>query len=235
MTSPTVHHCPEAVHRPGRRRRRGVWAAVAALLVAASTWGGGGAATAAISHLSPAGRAGSAASAGSAAGARAGSAAAAVQPAAAVVGRPDFGPHVYVFDPGMAQSTIQATVDSIAAEQVPNQFGPQRYALLFEPGVYGSVADPLVFQVGYYTEVAGLGSSPGAVTVNGSIDVYNQCLPPTTPGTPNCTALDNFWRSVSNLTIHVTGGSGCRSGRTSGRCPRPRRCAGSRSPAGTCR
>ena len=204
ITSPTVQDCPEAVHGPDRRRRRGVWAAVAALLVAAATWGGGGAAAAATSHRPPTAGAGAATDAGSAAGA--------VQPAAAAVGRPDFGPHVYVFDPGMAQSTIQATVDSIAAEQVPNQFGPQRYALLFEPGVYGSVADPLVFQVGYYTEVAGLGSSPGAVTVNGSIDVYNQCLHPTTPGTPNCTALDNFWRSVSNLTIHVTGGSGCRSG-----------------------
>jgi hypothetical protein len=32
--------------------------------------------------------------------------------------------------------------------------------LLFMPGTYGSATDPLNFQVGYYTEVAGLGSSP---------------------------------------------------------------------------
>src|SRR5579875_451196 len=38
--------------------------------------------------------------------------------------------------------------------------GTQRYALLFEPGTYGSSTDPLNFQVGYYTTVAGLGLSP---------------------------------------------------------------------------
>src|SRR3974377_2331968 len=63
---------------------------------------------------------------------------------------PDFGPNVVVFNPSMPQSQIQATVDAIAAQQVPNQFGTQRYALLFEPGTYGSATDPLNFQVGYY-------------------------------------------------------------------------------------
>ena len=114
---------------------------------------------------------------------------------------------MYVFTPSMPQSQIQATVDSIANQQISNQFGTQRYALLFEPGTYGSAADPLIFQVGYYTEVAGLGGSPGDVTINGSIDVYNQCLRPRRA--TNCIALDNFWRSLSNLTINVTGGTGC--------------------------
>ena len=125
-----------------------------------------------------------------------------------VAGVPDLGANVYVFSPDMDQSYIQSTVDAIASLQVGNQFGPQRFALLFEPGTYGSVADPLIFQVGYYTEVAGLGQSPGDVVVNGSIDVYNQCS--TNPdGSPNCIALDNFWRSLSNLTINVAGGTGC--------------------------
>jgi hypothetical protein len=123
--------------------------------------------------------------------------------------QPDLGPNVLVFDPSMPQSTIQATVDAVAAQQVSNQFGTQRYALLFEPGTYGSAANPLIFQVGYYTEVAGLGQSPGDVTINGSIDVYNQCFPTGTPGTTNCIALDNFWRSLSNLTIRVAGLTGC--------------------------
>ena len=108
----------------------------------------------------------------------------------------------------MPQSQIQATVDAISAQQVPNQFGTERYALLFEPGTYGTAANPLIFQVGYYTEVAGLGHNPGDVTINGTIDVYNQCFP-TTDGSSNCIALDNFWRSLSNLTINVAGGSGC--------------------------
>jgi hypothetical protein len=110
---------------------------------------------------------------------------------------PDFGPNVYIFSPGMPQSQIQATVDSIASQQVSNQFGNQRYALLFEPGTYGSKADPLSFQVGYYTAVAGLGSSPNDVVINGAIDSFNQC------SSDGCTALVNFWRSLSNLTINV--------------------------------
>jgi hypothetical protein len=144
-----------------------------------------------------------AASAKPAAPARA-AAPATVSPAVHLAGEPDFGPNVYVFTPSMPQSQIQDTVDSIANQQVSNQFGTQRYALLFEPGTYGSAADPLIFQVGYYTEVAGLGGSPGDVTINGSIDVYNQCFTGN-----NCIALDNFWRSMSNLTINVAGGTGC--------------------------
>src|SRR5260221_8991282 len=111
----------------------------------------------------------------------------------------DFGPSVYIFNPHMPQRVIQATVDAVANQQVSNQFGTQRYALLFEPGTYGSSTSPLNFQVGYYTTVAGLGQSPNDVVINGSIYVHNQCF-----GTNNCTALVNFWRSLSNLTINVT-------------------------------
>ncbi|HET7555172.1 MAG TPA: hypothetical protein VFJ75_05915, partial [Gaiellaceae bacterium] len=122
-------------------------------------------------------------------------------------GPPDFGPNVIVFDPSMPQSQIQATVDAIAAQQVPNQFGTQRYALLFEPGTYGTPQNPLNFQVGYYTSVAGLGREPGDVVVNGSIYVHNQC----TNG--SCVALNNFWRSLSNLTINVSNSNqGCYAG-----------------------
>ena len=107
---------------------------------------------------------------------------------------PSLGSNVIVFTPTEPLATIQATVDAISAQQVNNQFGTQRYALLFEPGVYGSASNPLNFQVGYYTQVAGLGAQPGDTVINGSIDVYNQCS--TTGG---CVALDNFWRSLSNL------------------------------------
>jgi hypothetical protein len=118
---------------------------------------------------------------------------------------PALGPNVLVFDPSMPITRIQAAVDAVAAQQVGNQFGAQRYALLFKPGVYGSAAQPLIVQVGYYTEVAGLGAAPTDVTINGHVDVYNQCYAP-----DNCIALNNFWRSVSNLTINVMGLSGCR-------------------------
>ncbi len=121
--------------------------------------------------------------------------------------QPNFGSNVYIFNPTMPLSQIQATVDSIATQQISNQFGTQRYALLFQPGTYGSSTNPLNFQVGYYTAVAGLGQSPNDVVINGSIDVYNQC----TDG--SCIALINFWRSLSNLTINVTNPTfGCYTG-----------------------
>jgi hypothetical protein len=135
----------------------------------------------------------------------AGVAAAASNPNSAS-GPPDFGPNVKIFDPSMPLSQIQSTVDAIASQQVDNELGTQRYALLFMPGTYGTAATPLIIQVGYYTEVAGLGASPTDVVINGHVDVYNRCLTPT-----NCLALVNFWRSVSNLTINVKGLSGCRS------------------------
>jgi hypothetical protein len=129
-----------------------------------------------------------------------------VSAAAAAAGVPDFGPNVIIFDPSMPTSQIQATVDAIASQQVPNQFGTQRYALLFMPGTYGSSTAPLNFQIGYYTAVAGLGLSPNDVVINGSVNVYNQCVG------GSCTALNNFWRSLSNLTINVTNPNGCYTG-----------------------
>lgn len=120
---------------------------------------------------------------------------------------PNFGPNVYIFNPGMSLSSIQSKVDAIATQQLSNQFGTQRYALLFEPGTYGSSSTPLNFQVGYYTSVAGLGQNPSDVVINGSIDVYNQC------SGSDCVALENFWRSLSNLTINVTNPTfGCYTG-----------------------
>ena len=89
--------------------------------------------------------------------------------ASAAPSAPDFGPNVIVFDPSMPVGQIQATVDAIYAQQVNAEMGTNRYALLFKPGVYGTVGQPLQMKVGYYTEVAGLGASPGDVTINGKI------------------------------------------------------------------
>ena len=135
--------------------------------------------------------------------------------------QPDLGPNVLVFDPSMPQSQIQATVDAIGTQQVSNEFGQQRYALLFMPGSYGSKTHPLNFKVGYYTSVAGLGLSPGDVVINGSVYVRNQCF-----GPGNCVALDNFWRSLSNLTINVTTRTSAATAASSGQSLRRHRCVG---------
>jgi hypothetical protein len=131
----------------------------------------------------------------------------AAPPAPPAASSPNLGPNVLVFDPSMPTAQIQQRVDAVATKQLTNQFGTQRYALLFEPGTYGSADAPLNFQVGYYTEVAGLGTSPADVTINGSVNVYNQC------DASGCIALNNFWRSLSNLTINVTNPTfGCHTG-----------------------
>jgi hypothetical protein len=112
-----------------------------------------------------------------------------------------FGPNVCVFSDTMSQATIQADLNAIATQQVPqaSQFDNQRYAIFFQPGTYGSKSDPLVFQVGYYTEVAGLGAMPQDTVVNGNIDVFATCP----PSGGACNSDDNFWRSLSNLTLNV--------------------------------
>jgi hypothetical protein len=94
----------------------------------------------------------------------------------------------------MTQAAIQNDVNAIYAQQVTNEMGTARYALLFEPGTYGSQSAPLDIPVGYYTEVDGLGQDPSDVVINGGV---------TAVGMNGSGALDIFWRSVSNLTIHV--------------------------------
>src|SRR5450756_1920244 len=119
-----------------------------------------------------------------------------------------FGPNVCVFNPSMSQAAIQADVDRIATLQVPQsaQFSTNRYAILFEPGTYGSAANPLVFQVGFYTQVAGLGLMPQDTVVNGLIESFaNECATRTRNGVTSywCNSTTNFWRSLSNLQLNV--------------------------------
>jgi len=123
--------------------------------------------------------------------------------AAATPSTSQFGSSVHIFSPAMDQATIQAELNKISAVQVHNEFGSRRDAVLFEPGTYGSSTNPLSFQVGYYTTVAGLGQSPGDVVINGEIEVLNSVCSGTGKDF-GCIGLTNFWRSLSNLTLNVT-------------------------------
>src|ERR1035441_10259073 len=67
---------------------------------------------------------------------------------------------LFVFNPAMPAAAIQEQIDKAYAIQKNSQFGPARYALLFEPGEY-KVDVP----VGYYTQVLGLGASPAAAPI----------------------------------------------------------------------
>ncbi|MFD7989554.1 discoidin domain-containing protein, partial [Kitasatospora indigofera] len=102
-----------------------------------------------------------------------------------VQGGGDLGPNVKVFDP--STPNIQATVDQIFTQQESNQFGSERYALLFKPGTYSN----LNAQIGFYTSIAGLGLNPDDTTINGDVTVD--------AGWFNGNATQNFWRSAENL------------------------------------
>src|SRR3954471_15688316 len=117
---------------------------------------------------------------------------------------PDFGPNVKIFDPSMTTAQIKAVVDPIYAQQINDEFGPGRYALLFKPGTYGVNGGALTFGAGYYTQVAGLGLSPNDVQLTGDVHANNHC-----DANNFCTGLTNFWRSLENMTINVQGRENC--------------------------
>ncbi len=103
-----------------------------------------------------------------------------------------FGPHVFVFDPSMAADVIQEQATAIFKEMEANEFGLQRYAILFKPGSY-----PVLFDVGFYTSVAGLGINPDDVLITGGANVPAYWM-------PNRNATCNFWRSFENLAIEAS-------------------------------
>jgi hypothetical protein len=108
---------------------------------------------------------------------------------------PDFGPNVSVFDPSMSASSIQSKVTSVYNQQVNNEFGTQRQALLFTPGTYN-----VDIPVGYYTQVSGLGLSPDQVSITGGgIHVAGH--------TNDGNATQNFWRDVENMSLSPSSGS----------------------------
>jgi hypothetical protein len=98
----------------------------------------------------------------------------------------DFGPNVLVFDPSMSAATIQAKLDAVFATQESNQFGAERYALLFKPGSYDVHAN-----IGFYTSIAGLGQNPDDVNILQNVVVDAGWF----GGNATC----NFWRSAENL------------------------------------
>ncbi|MDQ0696025.1 coagulation factor 5/8 type domain-containing protein [Streptomyces sp. W4I9-2] len=111
----------------------------------------------------------------------------------AVPGGGDLGPNVHVFDPSTPD--IQGKVDEIFKKQESAQFGSDRYALMFKPGTY----DDINAQIGFYTQIAGLGLNPNDTTFNGDVTVD--------AGWFDGNATQNFWRSAENLTLNPVSGT----------------------------
>ncbi len=109
---------------------------------------------------------------------------------AAATAAPDFGPNVLIFDPSM--TNIQGQLDALFSQQERSQFGSNRYAYLFKPGKYD-----LDVQVGFYTQVLGLGKSPDDVAITGAVRCKARWM-------ANNNATCNFWRCVENLSVTPT-------------------------------
>ncbi|MFG3135274.1 coagulation factor 5/8 type domain-containing protein [Streptomyces sp. NPDC048211] len=113
--------------------------------------------------------------------------------AQAIEGGGDLGPNVMVFDPSTPD--IQAKVDEVFKKQESAQFGDGRYALMFKPGTYNNINA----QIGFYTQIAGLGLNPDDTTFNGDVTVD--------AGWFNGNATQNFWRSAENLALNPVSGT----------------------------
>ncbi len=100
----------------------------------------------------------------------------------------DFGPKVHIFDPSMPMEEIQQTVDAAFAVQEHAQFGSGRCAFLFKPGEY-----QVDVNVGFYTEVLGLGESPDDTHIIGAVRAEADWM----KGNATCT----FWRSCAGLSV----------------------------------
>ena len=108
-------------------------------------------------------------------------------------GTPNFGPNVIIFDPSSSQAAMQSQINSIGAAQQNNQFGAQRFAILFKPGTYN-----VNIPVGFYTQILGLGALPDQVNITNQVH--------SDPALPDNNATQNFWRGVENFSVTPPGG-----------------------------
>ncbi|MFE7517230.1 discoidin domain-containing protein [Streptomyces sp. NPDC057540] len=105
----------------------------------------------------------------------------------------DLGPNVHVVEP--STPGIQAKLDEVFKQQESAQFGTGRHAFLLKPGTYNG----LNAQIGFYTQIAGLGLRPDDTTINGDVTVD--------AGWFNGNATQNFWRGAENLAVAPVNGT----------------------------
>ncbi len=108
---------------------------------------------------------------------------------------PNFGPNVTIISSGTSAAGVTAALNAVNGEA---QFGLGRHAVLFMPGSYGSTGNIVSAPVGFYESVAGLGETPGQVTITGGLTV-DQLI--------DGNLTQNFWRSQENLTEIPVGGA----------------------------
>ncbi len=121
----------------------------------------------------------------------------AISLAAHAAGTPNFGPNVVIIQPGTSPANVSAALNAANGE---GQFTTGRHAVFFLPGNYTTVNSSgatAPVQVGFYEQVAGLGTSPSQVNLTGGL-ASDQIL--------NGNLTQNFWRSQENLYETPSGG-----------------------------
>lgn len=107
---------------------------------------------------------------------------------------PDLGPNVLIADPSMPHAVLQQRVDAIFQSMERAHFTDARHAILFKPGRYD-----VDVNVGFFTQVAGLGAMPGDIVIDGHVHAEADWA--------KGMALVNFWRGVENLEVRPPDGA----------------------------
>lgn len=103
-----------------------------------------------------------------------------------------FGENVFVFDDSMDPDRIKSTLNVLNDRQARNEFGSERYALLFKPGSY-----ELDITIDYYMQAVGLGRNPNEVIINGAVQSITST---SSGGIPN-KVTTMFWRGAENFKV----------------------------------
>lgn len=106
---------------------------------------------------------------------------------------------VLVFDPSMEAAVIEERITKATGVLTTPEghFSTKRLALLFKPGKDAPGTYNINVEVGYYTQVLGLGRKPDDVIFSGEgnkLGVHCRAADPEKAG-----SLDTFWRSVENI------------------------------------
>ena len=101
----------------------------------------------------------------------------------------DLGENVRVFSPEDGLENIHRATEAVFQRQHKRQFGPERQAFLFLPGDYSKMK---TVNVGYYTQILGLGRSPRDVKLS-------NVKTPAALDKNNATC--NFWVGIENVEI----------------------------------
>lgn len=100
-----------------------------------------------------------------------------------------FGNDVHIYSPSDNPEAIAADISDIHKKMFRAEMGTGRYALMFKPGDYTSAG---LFNIGFYTHMAGLGKVPYEVKID---NVH------TPPHLRNDNGTCTFWRSLENFSV----------------------------------